>query len=138
MRQLEALISKFEGNARAVPMAVIGETFATAMDDLIQSEGDGNWDPFSPVTLRVHPRRRGGKLLQDTGLLANFQIGTGPNWIDILSPAPYARYQQEGTRRTRGMVYSDDGIPARDFTDIDMDAALAESADLVLQELVMR
>jgi phage gpG-like protein len=136
MRQLEMLLSHYEGKARSIPMSIVGETVAAAIDDLIESEGDGSWKRFSPVTLKLHPNRRGGKLLQATGRLANMQIRSGTNWVDVESPAPYAIYHHMGTDQVRGWVESDEGMPQRDFLDIDMVSTLEEAAGLILADIV--
>jgi len=93
--ELEKAIGQYSSRVKNFSMDIAGTALITATDDLIQSEGakgtDGPWDPFSPETLRRHPRRVGGKLLQDTGLLANIQTTQrGPESVTIASPAPYA------------------------------------------------
>jgi phage gpG-like protein len=136
MRKLNKLLERYETNARSISMDIVGGTVAAAIDDLIQSEGGGNWEPFSPVTLKLHPRRRGGSLLQATGQLANMQVDSDRNWTTITSPAPYAIYHHTGTNRVRGWVFSDEGMPKRDFLDIDMDATLEKAAQLILADIV--
>jgi phage gpG-like protein len=137
MRKLQKALRDFDQRADAVNVeGIVAETVLTAMDDLMESNGNGQWPPFSEVTLRVHPRRVGGELLRDTGLLAAFQPSSGPGWAEVRSPAPYAEYHQKGTKKTRGLVYSDDGIPKRDFTGIDMKATLDEACTAIAEAIV--
>jgi phage gpG-like protein len=136
MRKLQKALRDFEQRADATNIeGIVAETVLTAMDDLMESDGNGKWPPFSEVTLRVHPRRVGGQLLRDEGKLAAFQASSGPGWAEVKSPAPYAEYHQKGTKKTRGMVYSDDGIPKRDFTAIDMKATLEEACNSIVSAI---
>lgn len=103
-------------------MPRLGEILKTHMDDYVQSEGDGNWPPFSAETLRRNPRRVGGMLLQDTGLLADFQVDAQSDSVEVFSPAPYAGHHVRSKR---------------DPTAIDMASALAEMS-LTLQDELTR
>jgi phage gpG-like protein len=135
-RKLQKVLADFGARADAVNIeGIVGEAVLTAMDDLVDSNGNGQWAPFSEVTLRVHPRRVGGELLRDTGRLVAFQVLTLPGQATVRSPAPYAEYHQLGTKKTRGLVYSDDGIPKRDFTAIDLKATLDEACATIVSEI---
>jgi len=136
--ELCRVIEGFEERLNACnPEGIIAETVVTAIDDLIQSQGNGNWPFFSPVTFKVHPDRIGGKLLQGpTGQLANVQPESRPGLATVTSPAPYAQYQQEGTSITWGLIHSRDGIPARDFMGIDLVSTLEDACGLIVQEVV--
>ena len=137
MRQLVKAVHNFEERCDAANIeGIVAETVLTAMDDLLESNGNGQWPPFSEVTLRVHPKRAGGQLLRSTGQLAAFQPSSGPGWAQVRSPAPYAEYHQKCTKKTRGLVYSDDGIPKRDFTAIDMKATLEEACASIVRAIV--
>jgi len=137
MSRLAKAVRNFEERCDAANIeGIVAETVLTAMDDLMESNGNGQWPPFSDVTLRVHPKRVGGQLLRDTGLLSRFQPSSGPGFAQVKSPAPYAEYHQKGTKKTRGLVYSDDGIPKRDFTAIDMKATLEEACAIIVREIV--
>ena len=119
----------FEGMAQRVeayPMALISEGLATAVDDLIQAEGDGQWAPLSPNTLRRRPRRKGGMLLQDYGLLADIQTREGGDWAEAWSPAPYAGFHITGT----------EWMPERDWTDIPMASVLEQFTEDILDDAV--
>jgi phage gpG-like protein len=100
-------------------MPRLGAILQTHMDDYIQSEGAGSWPPFSPETLIRHPRRRGGMLLQDTGLLAQLQMDAGRDSVEVFSPAPYTKYHKS----------------TRDITALDMDPVLAEMSETLQEEL---
>jgi phage gpG-like protein len=136
MRKLQKVLRDFDQRTDAVNIeGIVAETVLTAMDDLMESDGNGQWPPFSEVTLRVHPKRVGGQLLRDTGQLAAFQPSSGPGWAQVRSPAPYAEYHQKGTTKTRGLVYSDEGIPKRDFTAINMKATLDEACASIVSAI---
>ncbi len=124
---LERVVDSVGWRVKDIPMSLLGEGMITAIDELIQSEGDGKWTPFAASTLLRHPRRAGGLLLQNTGLLANLQMETGPDWVEVESPAPYSYWHTVGTKRTK--------MPARDFLAVDMGAVLEELADLVADEV---
>lgn len=135
-RKLQKVLADFGARADAVNVeGIVAEHVLTAMDDLVDSDGNGQWDPFSEVTLRVHPRRVGGELLRDTGQLVAFQIRTLPGMAEVASPAPYGEDHQLGTKKTRGLVYSDEGIPKRDFTAIDLKATLDEACATIVSEI---
>ena len=123
---LKAYVRRLDG----VPMEVLAEGLITAIDDEIQSEGQGEWPDFAESTLRRHPKRKGGQLLQDTGQLANIQQmpgSPGPDFVEVGSPAPYAIYHTSPKPRKQ--------IPLRDFLDIDMPAVLDGIADDILREI---
>ena len=108
------------------PMELIAEGLVGAVDDVIASEGGGEWEPLSPNTLKRRPRRIGGQLLQDRGLLANIQPAHGPDWAEAASPAPYGGFHITGTRF----------MPARDWTDIDLDTVMEAFLDQIMHEAV--
>jgi hypothetical protein len=122
--ELEAIIKIIDSRSNTVPVSTIAEQMLADIDDLIQSEGGGSWEDFAPATLLRHPRRIGGKLLQDTLELGTIQyeagLGTFGDYIEVFSPAPYAKYHRTGTKY----------MPKRDFLDIDMDKSLEEAADI--------
>jgi len=135
--RVEVTTEKFEEVLRAyserlngVPFDFIVEGLVTAIDDLIQNEGNGEWPPLLPSTLKRHPRRRGGQLLQDTGLLAQIQEspgGRGKDWVEVQSPAPYSIFHvSEAPRKI---------IPLRDFLAIDIDAVLENLGEELLAEV---
>lgn len=128
--KLEEALTMYARRLNGMPMDILAEGLITAVDDLIQNEGNGQWPDLAPSTLRRHPRRRGGSLLQDTGQLANIQQAAGspgPDWVEVASPAPYAIYHvSQGTRRV---------IPLRDFLDIDFATVLDDIAVDVMKEI---
>lgn len=132
MSELQGELSKI-GDRVDLALPIIGEVLVTAIDELIQSEGaagtEGEWEPFSPVTFKIHPRREGGKLLQDTGELANMQTEIGPDFVEVFSPAPYAGYQMDGVDPNPIPEFGP--IPARDPFAIDLDDVLGEACQLI-------
>jgi len=136
MSELERAIGSIYDQIQDVALPIIGETISSAVDEVIQSEGAagfrGPWPPFSLTTFKIHPRRIGGKLLQDTGLLASIQIDTGPDWVEVASPAPYAAAQQEGV--AANPLPGCGPIPPRDFMAIYLEDVLEEAATSILEE----
>ncbi|MCP4674351.1 MAG: hypothetical protein GY854_02300 [Deltaproteobacteria bacterium] len=139
-REIERAIGEIGNRVSQVALPIIGATLSTAIDELIQSEGkagtDGPWDPFSPTTYKLHPRRSGGKLLQDTGLLASMQIEEGPDWVEVGSHAPYAGYHVKGT--TKNAIPGMGPMPARNYLAVDLDRVLEDAVDQIVEEAVKR
>jgi phage gpG-like protein len=136
VQELKRLGRKMEN----VPMALIAEGLITAIDDEIESKGRGRWQArgggdFSPVTLKLHPGRRGGRPLLDTGELANMQATEGPDWVKVKSPAPYAGFHVTGaSQKNIFNVLAPHELPKRDFLDIDLPRVLGEAAEAVAIE----
>lgn len=126
LSDLNVVIGGIERRVDTFPMSLISEGLANAIDEHIQSEGEGEWDPLSPTTLALRPRRIGGMLLQDRGLLGNIQTTEGPDWAEAASPAPYAGFHITGTKH----------MVARDWTDIDLEMVLEQFAEEVLEYAV--
>lgn len=126
MSDVKAILGDLERRVCAFPMHLIAEGLSGAIEDEIYSEADGTWEPLSPATLKRRPRRIGGMLLQDRGLLANIQVAEGPDWAEAASPAPYAGFHITGT----------ENMPARDWTDINMESVLEQFAEDVLEYAV--
>ncbi len=135
LSELARAVEDIASHAQEVALPIVGETISSAIDALIRSTGrtgtDGPWEPFSPVTFKIHPRREGGHLLQNTGELANMQTEVGPDWVEVGSPAPYAQYQREGV--DPNPLPNLGPIPARDFLAIDLERALDEAAESILE-----
>lgn len=128
---LEETLKMYVRRLDGIPMEVLAEGLITAIDDEIQTEGQGEWRDLADSTLRRHPNRKGGQLLQgDTGELANIQhmsSSPGPDFVEVGSPAPYAIYHTSPKPRKQ--------IPLRDFLDIDMAAVMDGIADDILREI---
>lgn len=127
---LIARLQRFDQNLEILPMDVLGTLLLGEIDEVIVSQGakgtDGRWEPFSPRTLKRHPRRIGGTLLQDTGALAAVQVvETGPTKIVIASAPAYSRWHLEGTRK----------MPKRDFFALNFPRVLEEMGEIVLESL---
>ncbi|MEA3225130.1 MAG: hypothetical protein U9Q07_04205 [Planctomycetota bacterium] len=131
-RELEAIFRELVENAKNIPMVLVAAPFVTAVDDEINSEGQGRWPPFSEVTFRFHPHRRGGKLLRDTNVLSNIQVDNQQSIgkAKIFSPAKYAYKHANGYRKGK------ERIPKRDFLDINMEATTEKACIAVVQEIV--
>lgn len=138
MSKLEKVLEDLDARSRAIGIEdIAAQALITKIDDLLDSQGNGNWPGFSPVTLVLHPKRVGGMLLQHNNELGAIQARSWPGLAVAESPAPYAHYQQEGTARLRGWVHSDDhGIPARDFMDIDLPETMEEICMSVVDGIV--
>ena len=140
MTEVNAILKKMGSRPRQIPMSLLGEGLVEAIDDLIESEGDGQWDPLSATTLKLHPRRQGGKLLQDTGLLSNIQqMRTGADFVEVGSPAPYAFFHVSGAQQDNiYLTFAPHELPKRDFLAIDIQKVLEETGELVIQETINR
>lgn len=136
MTGVTKVIEGIEHRAHGLDLGVYAEDVKVAVDDLIQAQGARNgrarWHSLAPATLRLHPNRAGGSLLQASGLLANVQTGHGSNWFGVRSPAAYSGFHVTGTMR-----YGKQYMPARDFLDIDFNGLLEVIANDV-NEKVMR
>ena len=112
-------------NSRDINMQV-ATIMQRMVDDKFEEEGPG-WQPLSAATL---DRRRGGgagaRILQDTGVLANgIAVGAGDDFAEVFTNTQYAKFHVEGTRF----------MPKRDFFDIDLDAAMADASELILEDI---
>jgi len=128
--QFQGVLLAYNARKRAIPLDVIAQSLITAIDDRLQSEGNGQWLPLQNTTLERHPNRLGGSLLQDTGLLAQIQQSPGspnPNWVEVMSPAKYAIYHTSDRPRKV--------IPLRDFLAIDMPRVLEQIGNTLLAEI---
>jgi phage gpG-like protein len=139
MQQLLEAVEGLDNNVEA-GLPVLGEIIQTAVEEVIQTEGaagtDGPWEPFSPTTLKLNPKRRGGQLLQDTGLLARLQIRRGMDWVEVRSPAPYAGFHVTGVRQNG--IPNLGPVPARNFLAIDLGRILERAAEAVAAEIAER
>lgn len=134
--ELERELRKLGQDVENIPLSIITEGLITAIDDEIQSEGQGQWPALSDVTLALHPKRIGGRLLQDLGELANLQATEGPDWVEVASPAPYASFHVTGTEQMNiFQTYAPHKMPARNFLDIDIERVLNEAAEAILLEV---
>jgi len=118
-------INRLQARGKSIPMAMVAAPFVTAIDDEIQSEGRGRWPGFSDNTFKWHPERRGGKLLQDTGRLANMQVreNNAAEEAIIFSPSNKAGIHVNGATKKNGVK-----IPRRDPFDIDIGKAESQAA----------
>ena len=127
--ELVHLLGRAGIQARSINMSIVAVALAAEIDDILDSEGQKSkraqkWDPLEGTTVRRHPQRAGGSLLQATGLLANIQTRTAQQTATASSPAPYAGFHVVGTV----------SMVARDFLDIDDARLLDEIGNDVLME----
>lgn len=128
--QFQGVLLAYNARKRAIPLNIIAQGLITAIDDRLQSEGNGQWLPLKSSTLERHPNRQGGSLLQDDGILAQIQQSPGspnPNWVEVMSPATYAVYHTSDKPRKV--------IPLRDFLAIDMPRVLDQIGTMLLAEI---
>lgn len=126
---LERSIRRFEGRVKNLPMDVVGQLLVNAAEEMFETEGaagtDGAWRPLMETTIRRHPRRAGGQILQDTGATANIQIGEVSAFdVTIVSPTGYAGFHLDGTEY----------MVKRDFFAFNYASVLDEVGDELLQE----
>jgi phage gpG-like protein len=115
---------------RGYNLETINEQLAQIMhvmvEDKFEDQGPG-WPGFAESTLRRRRASTSPKLLQDTGDMVNsLQPAAGADYAEVFTNKAYARYHLEG-----------DGVPKRDFFDIDIDKAL-ESFGLIIAESIGR
>lgn len=128
--QIDAVLRGFVSRSKNIDESFIAQVLSTAVDDVIQSQGrdgtDGPWDEMKRATWSWNPRRKGGALLQATGLLANMQDVSGDGFAKIKSPAPYAHWHVTGTKH----------MAQRNFLAIDLAKASNEIGDYLTAEIV--
>lgn len=87
--------------------------------------GGGKWKEFAESTLRRRRRSTTPMLLQDSGDMINsLQLDAGPDFAELFTNKEYARFHLEG-----------DGVPKRDFFDIDVDKALETFGQILAEEI---
>lgn len=127
--QVDAVLRGYVSRSKNIDQSFIAQVLTTAVDDVIQSEGragdEGPWKPMQPATWHWNPRRKGGRLLQATGLLANMQDVSGDGFAKIKSPAPYAHWHVTGTKH----------MAKRNFLAIDLGKASEEIGEYLTAEI---
>lgn len=94
------------------------------VEDKFDNEGPG-WAPFAPSTLRRRRASSSPKLLQDTGDLVGSLTPFGdPEYAEVFTNKSYAKYHLNG-----------DGVPKRDFFDIDVPKALEMFDEILTTEI---
>lgn len=126
MDDIYRIVDDLQNQVNNLPLSAVGTLLQNAIDDLIESEGNGKWPKLAPSTLKRRPRRKGGRLLQDRGFLNKIQVETGRNWVSAGSPVDYAIYHVTGTRN----------MPQRDFLDIDMDQFVEDAGNLIAADIL--
>ena len=123
VREIEAIDRQVRNAAPA--MSTMANMLVAAVDDEIQTKGRGRWPAFAESTLKRG--RAGGMLLQNTGLLANIQPDSGPDFAEAWSPAPYTKRHVTGTKH----------MPKRNPFDIELDKVLEEMAAVYLERVAL-
>jgi phage gpG-like protein len=94
------------------------------VEDKFEDEGPG-WPALSDATLRQRRVSNSPKMLQDSGdMVTSIGIDYGPEFAEVFTNKAYAKYHLDG-----------DGVPQRDFFDIDLDKALTTMTDILLAEI---
>lgn len=126
-RALNELIRRVDDPSPA--MRAIAGVLEEATEEAFRTESDPAtgiaWDPLSAVTLAVNPERRGGSILQDSGLLAASVVSDyGRDYAEIGTNRVYAPTHQFGAKQgefgttSRGGPIPWGDIPARPFLGI--------------------
>lgn len=126
-KTLDELVSRVQDPGPA--MSEIADVLADATERAFRDEADPEtgalWDPLSAVTLALRPKRVGGMLLQDSGLLAaSITTDSGKDFAAIGTNRVYAPTHQFGARQgefgttSRGGPIPWGDIPARPFLGI--------------------
>lgn len=106
----------------------ITANFAQKLHFLVEEKFDQQvpgWPPLSPLTLRKRRKSRDPHMLQDSGDLVNsLQPASGPDFSEVFTNKAYARPHLEGL-----------GVPKRDFFAIDIDQAVEDFADEILDAI---
>jgi len=122
LKQVEAFEKR--GGDLAPTMAIVAEMLVEAVNDEFETEGQGGWDPFAPSTVAGNSRRKGGKLLQDFGVLAgSIEPSSGPRFAEASTGVEYAVHHLFGAPKGN--------LPRRDFFDVP-DAVFDEAIELIL------
>lgn len=129
-RELRALAARADNLGGA--WKIVAEMLVTEVEDLVDSEGRGDWDPPAASTVERATRkgyRKGqgfGDLLRDTNhMVGNVQPHSDASGASASTPASYAGFHLEGTA----------DMPARDFFDVLEDSFLDDVADILLREV---
>jgi len=105
-------LQKHGYNLQAINQA-FSQQLHLMVEDKFEQNGPG-WPDLSPVTIRRRRRSKEYQMLQDTGDLVNsLQPSAGADYSEVFTNKEYAQYHLNG-----------DGVPKRDFFDIDMGKAL--------------
>ncbi len=130
-KDLELVLSRM--GSRSQNLASVNRRLASdllvAVEDEFDTEGHGKWAKLKVSTLERSPRRRGGKLLQDTGVLVNSLTPfSGPDFIEVFTNNPYAKFHTSSNPRRV--------IPKRDFTDLsNIERVLEDMAQELMMEI---
>lgn len=102
----------------------LAEILLSMVEDKFEDEGPG-WPPLADSTLRRRRASKSPKMLQDTADMVNsLQPSSGADYAEVFTNKVYASYHIEGN-----------GVPKRDFFDVDTDKALETFGLILLEEI---
>lgn len=130
---VEPLVQQLErmgANAYTLPMDAFAQLVLNDIEEMFETQGaagtDGEWDPLTAATLKRHPRRIGGMLLQDTGATANMQIrDVHEMGFTYFSPTSYSKFHITGTEH----------MVKRDFFALNFSDLFDRMGELALEEI---
>ena len=94
------------------------------VEDKFENEGPG-WPKLSDITIKNRRESAVVMMLQDSGIMkGSIAVDYGPDYAGVFTNNQYARYHLEG-----------EGVPKRDFFDIDLDKALDTMQEILLLEI---
>lgn len=133
VKEVEKILKRYTIRTSNLDMSIAALALETAISDVIDSEGrlsnrGRKWNKLKQSTLERRPRRIGGMLLQDTGLLKAIESRVEDWAAFAFSPAPYAKFHVTGAKRTK--------MVKRDYTDVRWGPLLEDVADSLLMEVV--
>lgn len=119
----------YEEVLKNLPMEVYGMMLVSKVDEMFQTQGgagtDGVWEPLRASTLRRHPRRKGGQILQDTGATAAGIYAEEVGFtMQLMASTKQSRYLLSGT----------ENMVKRDFFALNFSKVLEELGEMVVQE----
>lgn len=132
-RALEGLIADGAG-VMAQVSPVIAEGLVTAVVDEFETEGRGRWQPLAQSTIRKRRQRQPTgsipMLIDTTNLVGSITAYSNARLAEAFTNVPYSGYHT--SKRPRRV------LPLRDFTDIDLEDAQDEAAELILAFVMRR
>lgn len=126
MSELTVKLGKFKDRAYNMSdvNAQIAQIILLKVDDKFQDQGPG-WPQLADSTIRRRRASSSPKMLQDTGDLINSLMPeSGVDFAGVFTNKAYAKYHLEG-----------DGVPKRDFFDIDFEDVLFQASAIVTEAI---
>ena len=131
LSELQKFLTKWRKRAADLTpvMAVVAEHLVAAVNDELESAGNGRWAPLAESTLKKRRKEgRGAQVLKDTGrLAASIRADAGPDFAEASTDVGYAVYHASEAPRAL--------IPLRNPFDLP-DEVLDEATDILVAELL--